>query len=106
MFSSSASGAPSQGLATLQMLVPFIAIFAIMWFLIIRPQQQQAKRHKAMIAAVKKGDTVVTAGGMVGKVTKVDDTEIEIEIAANVRVRVVKSTLTDVRGVPIANDRA
>jgi preprotein translocase subunit YajC len=106
MFSSSASGAPSQGLATLQMLVPFIAIFAIMWFLIIRPQQQQAKRHKAMIAAVKKGDTVVTAGGMVGKVTKVDDTEIEVEIAANVRVRVVKSTLTDVRGVPIANDRA
>jgi preprotein translocase subunit YajC len=88
------------------MLVPFIAIFAIMWFLIIRPQQQQAKRHKAMIEAVKKGDTVVTAGGTVGKVTKVDGAEIELEIAPNVRIRVVKATLTDVRGVPIANDRA
>jgi preprotein translocase subunit YajC len=86
--------------------VPFIAIFAIMWFLIIRPQQQKAKQHKAMVDAVKKGDTVVTGGGTIGKVTKVDDAEIELEIAPNVRIRVVKGTLTDVRGVPIANDRA
>ncbi|WBO22240.1 preprotein translocase subunit YajC [Sphingomonas abietis] len=108
MFSSSASaGSPaSQGLATLQMLVPFIAIFAIMWFLIIRPQQQKLKQHKAMVDAVKKGDTVVTAGGLIGKVTKVADDEIEVEIAATVRVRVVKGTLTDVRGATIANDRA
>ena len=105
MFSSSASGASSPALGFVQ-FIPFIAIFAIMWFLIIRPQQQKAKQHKAMVDAVKKGDTVVTAGGTIGKVTKVDDAEIEIEIAANVRIRVVKGTLSDVRGLPIANDRA
>jgi len=65
--------------------------------LLIRPQQKKMKDHRALIEAVKKGDTVVTAGGVVGKVTKVEDTELEVEIAANVRIRVVKSTLSDVR---------
>ena len=105
MFSSSASGAPS-GLASFGPFIPMIAIVAIMWFLIIRPQQQKVKQHKAMVDAVKKGDTVVTGGGTIGKVTKVDGEEIEIEIAPTVRIRAVKGTLTDVRGVPIANDRA
>ncbi len=105
MFSSSAPGAPSPISGFIQ-FVPFIAIFAIMWFLIIRPQQQKAKQHKAMIDALKKGDTVVTAGGTIGKVIKVDGDEAEVEIAPNVRVRVIRATITDVRGVPIANDRA
>jgi preprotein translocase subunit YajC len=90
--------------AMLQFL-PLIAIFVIFYFLLIRPQQRRLKEHRALIDAVKRGDTVVTGGGLIGKVTKVEDAEVEIEIAANVKVRVVKSTLTDVRakGEP-AND--
>jgi preprotein translocase subunit YajC len=68
--------------------------FAPMMF---RPQMQQQKRHRAALAAVKKGDTVVTAGGVIGKVTRVDDAEVEVEIAANTRIKVVKATLSDVR---------
>lgn len=78
--------------------VPLILIFLIMYFLLIRPQQQKIKQHQAMVAAVRRGDTVVTQGGIVGKVTKVrDDNEIEVEIAPNTTVRVVKHTLADVR---------
>jgi len=79
---------------------PLIFIFAIMYFLLIRPQQQRMKQHRAMIDAVRRGDTVVTAGGLVGKVVKVgaaEDPEISVEIADNVQVRVVKSTLSEVR---------
>ena len=77
--------------------VPLILIFAIMYFLLIRPQQKKAKEHRAMIEAVRRGDQVVTAGGLVGKVHKVrDDGEVELEIAENVRVRVVKATLAQV----------
>jgi preprotein translocase subunit YajC len=79
-------------------LTPFILIFVIMWFLIIRPQQKRVREHQEMIKAIRRGDTVVTAAGFVGKVTKViDDTEVEIEIADNVRVRAVRSTISDVR---------
>ena len=112
MFSSpayaQAAGAPASSgfLSSFGPLIPMIAIIAIMYFLIIRPQQTKVKQHAAMIDAVKKGDTVVTGGGTIGKVTKVDGDEIEVEIAANVRVRVVKSTLTSVRGAAVANDRA
>jgi preprotein translocase subunit YajC len=78
--------------------VPLIALFAIFYFLLIRPQQQRVKQHQDMVNAVKRGDTVVTAGGLIGKVSKVkDDTEILVEIADNVQVRVVKSTLSEVR---------
>lgn len=78
--------------------VPLILIFAIMYFLLIRPQQQKLKAHQAMVEAVRKGDQVVTQGGIVGKVTKVrDDGEIELQIAEGVNVRVVKHTLADVR---------
>ena len=77
---------------------PLIALIAIFYFLVIRPQQQRAKAHQAMVNAVKRGDTVVTAGGLIGKVAKVkDDGEILVEIADNVQVRVVKGTLTEVR---------
>jgi preprotein translocase subunit YajC len=79
-------------------LIPLILLFGIFYFLIIRPQQQRMKAHQAMVAAVKRGDTVVTAGGLIGKVSKVkDDGEVLIEIAENVQVRVLKNTLTEVR---------
>jgi preprotein translocase subunit YajC len=79
-------------------LIPLILLFGIFYFLIIRPQQQRMKAHQAMVAAVKRGDTVVTAGGLIGKVSKVkDDGELLVEIADNVQVRVLKSTLTEVR---------
>jgi preprotein translocase subunit YajC len=79
-------------------LVPLVLLFGIFYFLLIRPQQQRAKAHQQMVQAVKRGDTVVTAGGLVGKVAKVkDDGEVMVEIADNVQVRVLKSTLTEVR---------
>lgn len=93
----------------LMLAVPYIAIFAIFYFLMIRPQQQRAKKHRAMVDAAKKGDVVVTGGGFVGKITRVLDDEIEVELAPSVKVRVVKGTLTDVRvtGKPTpANDAA
>ncbi|MGO4738735.1 preprotein translocase subunit YajC [Bosea sp. 2KB_26] len=78
--------------------VPFVLIFVIMWFLIIRPQQKRVKTHQEMIKNVRRGDTVVTSGGIVAKVSKViDDGEIEAEIADGVRVRLVKGMIQDVR---------
>lgn len=81
----------------IQSIIPLILIFAIMYFLLIRPQQKKVKEHQAMVAAVRRGDQVITQGGLIGKVTKVkDDNEIEVEIASGVNVRVVKSTITTV----------
>jgi preprotein translocase subunit YajC len=79
-------------------LIPLILIFAIMYFLLIRPQQKKLKEHQAMVAALRRGDQVVTQGGVIGKVTKVKDesNEIEVEIAPNVQVRVVRGTITSV----------
>lgn len=78
--------------------VPLILIFAIMYFLLIRPQQKKVKEHQKMVEALRRGDQVITAGGLMGKVTKVkDDGEIEVELAENMRVRVVKSTIAQVR---------
>ena len=78
-------------------LVPLILIFAIMYFLLIRPQQKKLKEHQAMVAALRRGDQVVTQGGVIGKVTKVkDEGEIEVEIASGVTVRVVRHTITQV----------
>ena len=73
-------------------------IFLIMYFLMIRPQQKKVKEHRSMVEALRRGDQVVTAGGLIGKVTKVEDgkSEVEVEIAPNVRVRVVRSTITQV----------
>ena len=88
----------------LMSLVPFVLIFVIMWFLIIRPQQKRVKTHQEMIKNVRRGDTVVTSGGIVAKVSKVvDDGEIEVEIAEGVKVRLVKGMITDVRakGEPV-----
>ncbi|CAD0185209.1 MULTISPECIES: preprotein translocase subunit YajC [Alphaproteobacteria] len=78
--------------------LPLILIFAIMYFLLIRPQQKKMKEHQAMVEAVRRGDQVVTQGGLIGKVSKVKegDNEIEVEIAEGVKVRVVKSTIAQV----------
>ena len=85
--------------------VPLILIFAIMYFLLIRPQQKKVKEHQAMVEALRRGDQVVTQGGIIGKVTKIrNETEVEVEIAKDVRVRVVKSTISQVlsKTVPAA----
>jgi preprotein translocase subunit YajC len=77
--------------------VPLILIFAIMYFLLIRPQQKKMKQHQSMVAGLRRGDQVVTQGGVIGKVVKVkDDREIEVEIAEGVKVRVIKATVTQV----------
>ena len=80
------------------LVIPMVLIFGIMYFLLIRPQQKKLKEHQNMVEALRRGDQVVTAGGIVGKVTKVrEDSEIEIEIASGVSVRVIKQTITQVR---------
>ena len=79
-------------------MFPLLMLFGIFYFLLIRPQQQRMKAHRQLVESVKRGDTVVTAGGLIGKVAKVkDDGEIMVEIADNVQVRVLKSTLSEVR---------
>ena len=78
-------------------ILPFILIFAIMYFLLIRPQQKKMKEHRAMVDALRRGDQVITAGGLIGKVTKVkEDGEIEVELSEGVKVRVVKHTVQSV----------
>jgi preprotein translocase subunit YajC len=104
-----ATGAAAQPSGTASLLfqvAPLLLIFVIFYMLMIRPQQQRMKQHQAMIGAVKPRDTAVTSGGLIGKVTKVDENEIELEIAQGVRVRVMKSMLSDVRpyGAKAAND--
>jgi preprotein translocase subunit YajC len=85
-------------------LIPFALILVIMYFLIMRPQQKRAREHADLIKNLRRGDSVITSGGLIGKVTKVvDDAEVELEIAPNVRVRVVRTLITDVRakGEPV-----
>lgn len=89
---------PSAGAALLTQLPLILGMFLIFYFLIIRPQSQQRKQHQAMVEAVRRGDTVVTSGGLVGKVTKVADEELTVELADNVRVRVKRHMILDVRG--------
>ncbi len=87
-------------------IAPLLLIFVIFYFLLIRPQTRRVKEHRDMIAAVKRNDVAVTSGGLIGKVTKVDEAEVELEIAAGTRVRVVKTMLSEVRphGAKPAND--
>jgi preprotein translocase subunit YajC len=95
-----AQGAPAGGGGDIFLqLVPFILIFVIMYFLIIRPQQRRVKEHQEMVKNVRRGDTVVTSGGIVGKVTKVTEegADIEVEIAEGVRVKVARGMISDVR---------
>lgn len=93
----SAGGAAPAGpgiTGTLMFMVPMILIF---YFLLIRPQQQARKKHASMIEALKRGDTIVTSGGLIGKVTKVSDLELTVELADGVRVRVQRNMVADVR---------
>src|SRR3989442_2776053 len=88
-------------------LLPFVLIFVIMYFLILRPQQKRVKQHAEMVKNVRKGDTVITSGGLVGRVTKViDDDQIEVEVADGVRVRQMRSMVSDVRakGEPVKDE--
>jgi preprotein translocase subunit YajC len=90
-------------------ILPFVLIFVIMYFLILRPQQRRAKQHQDLVKNLRRGDTVITSGGLVGKVTKVvDDDQIEIEVADGVRVRQVKSMVADVRakGEPVKDEKS
>ena len=101
-------GAGGEG-GMLVQLLPFALIFVIMYFLILRPQQKRVKAHQELVKNVRRGDTVITNGGLVGKVTKVvDDDQIEIEIADNVRIRQVRGMITDVRakGEPVKDEAA
>lgn len=87
----------SDTMEALGQFIPLILIFAIMWFLLIRPQQKKMKEHQAMVAALRRGDQVITQGGLIGKVSKVkDDGELEVEIAEGVKVRVVRGTISQV----------
>ena len=95
LLAAAAAGAASAPPAWISFL-PIIGMIAIFWFLIIRPQMKRQKDHQTKIAAVKKGDQVVTAGGLVAKVMKVDETYVELELGTNVRVKAVKATLGDI----------
>ena len=87
------------GSSFLIQIAPLILIFAVFYFLLIRPQQKKMKEHKTMVAALAKGDKVVTAGGLMGTIFKIEDEKIAtIEIAENVKVKVVRSTISEVIG--------
>jgi preprotein translocase subunit YajC len=104
-FAQAAGGAGSSDM--LMSLLPFVAIFVIMYFLILRPQQRKVKQHQELVKNVRRGDTVVTSGGLVGKITKVvDDEQIEVEIADGVRVRQLRQMISDVRakGEPVKDE--
>ena len=96
MMQGAPAGEASGAAGILVGVLPWLLIFLIFYVLMIRPQQRRVKEHQAAIAAVKKGDEVVTGGGIRGKVTKVSDDEAEVEIAQGVKVRVIKSTITHV----------
>lgn len=89
-------------------ILPFVLIFVIMYFLIIRPQRTQLKKRGEMLAAIRRGDTVVTGGGLLGKVTKANDAELEIDLGGGMKVTALRSTIADVRvkGEPVANQNA
>ncbi|ESR23553.1 preprotein translocase subunit YajC [Lutibaculum baratangense] len=101
------AAAPGGGGDFLISLLPFVLIFVVMYFLILRPQQRRVKQHQEMVGALRRGDTVVTTGGLIGKISKVvDDREIQLEIAEGVRVRTVRSMIAEVRakGEPVKDE--
>jgi preprotein translocase subunit YajC len=104
-----AQGASGSTIDMLGPVLPIALVFVIMYFLILRPQQQRAKQHQNMVKNLRRGDTVITSGGMVGRVTKlVDDDQIEVEIADGVRVRQMRGMIAEVRakGEPVKDDGA
>lgn len=104
-----AQAAAPGGTDMLMSLLPFVLIFVIMYFLILRPQQRKVKAHQEMVKGVRRGDTVVTSGGLIGKVSRViDDNEIELQLADNVKIRQLRSMISDVRakGEPAKDEGA
>ena len=96
-----AAGAPASGPESMFLqFAPFVLIFVVMWFLLIRPQQKKAKEHRAMVAALKRGDRVVTNGGIYGQVSHVADDHLMIEIADGVKIKVVRDAVSAVPGKP------
>ena len=89
---------PGGAEAMLMQLLPLVMILVVFYFLLIRPQQKRLKEHKAMVEALRRGDTVVTSGGFIGKVTKVADDELTVELAPNVNVRLQRHAVSEVRG--------
>ncbi len=103
-FAQGAAAAPGGAQDVIMSLVPFVFILVIMWVMIIRPQRQRQKAHDEMVKNLRRGDVVVTSGGIIAKVVKVvTDTEVEIEIAEGVKIRVVRSTIGEIRakGEPV-----
>ena len=105
-YAQAATGSPAVDFLTGPngIVVPMLLVLVIMYFMVIRPQRQQQKKHQETLANLRRGDEVVTSGGLIGKVSKVPtETEVEVEIAPNVKVRVVRATITDVRtkGEPV-----
>ena len=91
------TGAAPGGAAAFAQFLPIVLIFVIFYFLLIRPQQKKMKAHRSMVDALRRGDQIVTAGGIVAKVSKVqDDGMVEVEIAEGIKVKVVKHTITQV----------
>ena len=110
-FAQAADAAPAgiAGLGGIAQFAPLVLIFVVFYFLLIRPQQKKMKAHREMVTQLKRGDRVVTSGGIVGTVTKVvSDTEVQVEIAENVRVRVIRSSITDIvaKTEPASNGNA
>ena len=91
-----AAAAPSGGASFFIQTIPLVLVFVIFWVLVFRPQSKRAKEHRAELEAVKKGDDIITGGGIRGRVTKVTDDEAEVEIAQGVKIRVIKSTISTV----------
>lgn len=87
------------------LIIPTMLIIGIMYFLMIRPQQKRLKEHRDMVAAIRRGDTVVTSGGIIGKVTKVEDNELQVEIAEGVKIKLVRGTVSEVRGKGDKSDK-
>jgi preprotein translocase subunit YajC len=101
-----ATGAPGTG-DFIGMILPLVLIMGVFYFLLIRPQQRKMKEHQEMLKKVGKGDTIITTGGLIGKVIKVvDDSELQVEIGENIRVRVLRSGIADVRakGEPVKTE--
>ncbi|MDD2541094.1 MAG: preprotein translocase subunit YajC [Desulfuromonadaceae bacterium] len=92
-----AAGGAGGGMAAFQQVIPLVFMFAIFYFLLIRPQQKKAKEHKALLEAMKKGDNVITAGGVHGKVSAVDNDLVTLEIANNVNIKITKSYIAAIK---------
>jgi preprotein translocase subunit YajC len=93
---SAAAASAAEGPPTWFNLIPFVGMFVVLWFLILRPQMRRQKEQVAKIGGIKKGDQVLTGGGLLGKVTKVDEVYAEVELAPGLKVKALKSTIADV----------